>query len=108
MPSTVDVVTWLFVTTNACRLFAYLPQIHAALRCRNGAAAISRATWSYFAVAHLTGHVYSRMVLHDSKMAAVLLGNFLACTALVGIVTWKKARFQAALAGAAPGPAANG
>jgi uncharacterized protein with PQ loop repeat len=102
MPSTVDVVTWLFVTANACRLFAYLPQIHAALKCRNGAAAISRATWSYFAIAHLTGHVYSRMVLHDAKMAAVLLGNFLACATLVGIVTWKQARFRAEAVRAVP------
>jgi tryptophan-rich sensory protein len=95
-PGLIDVVTFVFVTTNACRLFAYLPQILAALRCRNGASAVSRVTWSYFAVAHLTGHVYSTVVLHDPRMASVLLGNFLACTALVAIVTWKKARHRAA------------
>jgi uncharacterized protein with PQ loop repeat len=90
MPSLVDVVTWIFVATNACRLFAYLPQVLAALRCQNGAAAVSRITWGYFALAHLTGHVYSLLVLHDVKMALVLLGNFLACAALVGIVSWKR------------------
>ena len=98
VPSALDVVTWLFVVTNAFRLFAYLPQILAALRCQNGATAVSRATWSYFAVAHLTGHVYSRKVLHDARMASVLLGKFVACTALVGIVTWKKARHRATAA----------
>ena len=96
LPALIDALTWIFVTTNALRLFAYLPQIHAALRCQNGASAISRATWSYFAVAHLSGHFYSLIVLHDAKMASVLLGNFLACTALVGIVTWKKVRYRAA------------
>jgi len=96
MPSSVEALTWLFVTTNACRLFAYLPQILAALRCQNGAAAVSRVTWSYFAVAHFTGHLYSQHVLHDQKMATVLLGNFMACTALVAIVTWKKLRHRAA------------
>jgi hypothetical protein len=38
MPSTVDVVTWLFVTANVCRLFTYLPKVPAALMRRNGAA----------------------------------------------------------------------
>jgi uncharacterized protein with PQ loop repeat len=94
MPSLVEVVTWIFVVTNACRLFAYLPQVLAALRCQNGAAAVSRITWGYFALAHLTGHAYSLLVLHDVKMALVLLGNFLACAGLVGIVTWKKLRHR--------------
>jgi len=99
MPSTIDLVSWLFVVTNTFRLFAYLPQIMAALKCPNGAGAISRVTWSYFALAHLTGHFYSRLVLHDPKMSAVLLGNFLACSSLVAIVTWKKIRHRVATGG---------
>lgn len=102
MPSPVETITWLFVTTNTFRLFAYAPQILAAVRCRDGARAISRATWSYFALAHFTGHLYSRLVLQDLKMATVLLGNFLACSALVAIVTWKRVRHRAALAAATP------
>jgi hypothetical protein len=94
MPSVVEVVTFLFVATNACRLLAYFPQIVAAAKCQNGATAVSRTTWSYFAVAHAAGVAYSRLVLHDSKMATVLLGNFLACGTLVAIVTWKKARHR--------------
>jgi hypothetical protein len=97
MPTLVDVVSWLFLITNAFRLLAYMPQIMAAIRCPNGARAISRTTWSYFAVAHLTGHFYSRLVLHEHKMATVLLGNFLACTTLVAIVTWKKIRHRTAI-----------
>jgi hypothetical protein len=84
------IVTWLFVTTNTFRLVAYLPQFLAALRCRNGASSISRATWGYFALSHFTGHLYSSQVLHDPKMATVFLGNFIACGALVALVTWKK------------------
>jgi NAD/NADP transhydrogenase beta subunit len=98
MPTAVEIVTWLFVATNACRMLAYFPQIVAALKCQNGATAVSRATWSYFALAHLTGVFYSRLVLHDSKMATVLLGNFVACVTLVSIVSWKKARHRAGLA----------
>lgn len=99
MPSTVELVSWLFVVTNSFRLLAYLPQILAALKCPNGASAISRVTWSYFALAHLTGHFYSRLVLHDHKMSLVLLGNFLACSTLVVIVTWKRMRHRATTAG---------
>ncbi len=110
MPSLSEAVTWIFVTTNTFRVLAYLPQIRAALRCQNGATAVSRATWTYFGLAHLSGVFYSRLVIHDSRMATVLLGNFLACTALVAIVTWKKARHRASLrapvavALQAPGP----
>ncbi len=107
MPGFIEVISWLFVVTNAFRLLAYLPQIRAALKCPNGASAISRTTWSYFALAHLTGHFYSRLVLHDPKMAMVLLGNFLACSTLVGIVTWKKVRHRA-VHGAVMAPAAEG
>ncbi len=107
MPSTVEVVSWLFVVTNTFRLFAYLPQIMAALKCPNGASAVSRVTWSYFALAHLTGHFYSRLVLHDPKMSMVLLGNFLACSTLVVIVSWKKMRHRASIAGLMA-PAAQG
>ncbi len=35
-------------------------------------------------------------MLHDARMASVLFGNFLACTSLVAIVTWKKVRFRTA------------
>jgi uncharacterized protein with PQ loop repeat len=95
MPGLIEWVSWLFILTNAFRLFAYLPQILAALKCPNGASSISRTTWSYFALAHLSGHFYSRLVLHDPKMAAVLLGNCLACSTLVAIVTWKRLRHRA-------------
>jgi len=54
------VVTWGFVATNATRVVAYLPQIYAALTCKDGARSISRLTWGYFALAHFTGMAYSR------------------------------------------------
>ena len=87
-----ELVSWAFFAVNAGRIFAYLPQIVAAAKCQNGAAAVSRATWSYFAFAHFTGAMYGLVVIHDHMMVIVFIGNFLACCVLVGLVSWKKWR----------------
>lgn len=89
-----NLVSWAFYAANAGRIFAYLPQIMAAARCQNGAAAVSRATWSYFAMAHFTGALYAFLVIHDAKMTLVFIGNFVACCVLVALVAWKKWRHQ--------------
>ncbi len=97
-----DVITWAFVLANMGRVLAYLPQIVAAWRCRNGATSVSVTTWSYFAVAHFTGVLYAGFVSADMKMLVVFLGNLITCIVLVGIVWWKKRqhrRGQASRAG---------
>jgi hypothetical protein len=85
-----ETITWLFVTVNSARMLAYLPQIYAAWHCNDGARSISLVTWSYFALAHLTGTFYSLSVANDPKLAAVFAGNCLACSALVAVVGWKR------------------
>jgi hypothetical protein len=85
-----ETITWLFVTVNSARMLAYLPQIYAAWHCNEGARSISLVTWSYFALAHLTGTFYSLSVANDPKLAAVFVGNCLACSALVAVVGWKR------------------
>ncbi|MBC7702502.1 MAG: hypothetical protein H7274_00965 [Rhodoferax sp.] len=90
----VNMVTWVFFAANMGRIFAYLPQILAAWRCENGAAAVSRMPWGYFAIAHCTGSLYGLIVIRDTNMALVFLGNFIACCTLVGIVTWKKIQLR--------------
>lgn len=89
-----DIITWAFVMANMGRVLAYLPQIVAAWRCQNGATSVSVTTWSYFAVAHLTGVLYAGLVTGDVKMALVFLGNLFTCVLLVSIVWWKKRRHQ--------------
>jgi uncharacterized protein with PQ loop repeat len=85
-----ETITWIFVTVNSARILAYLPQIHAAWRCNDGARSISMLTWSYFALAHLTGAFYCSAVTNDPKLAAVFVANCLACSALVAVVGWKR------------------
>jgi uncharacterized protein with PQ loop repeat len=90
MDSWIALFSWIFLVTNIGRIFAYLPQIHAALSCENGAKSISRFTWGYFALSHATVSMYGFFVLHDPSMGAIFLGNCIACCTLVAIVTWKQ------------------
>jgi hypothetical protein len=85
-----ETITWLFVTVNSARMLAYLPQIYTAWRCNDGARSISLVTWGYFTAAHLTGAFYCLSVANDPKLAAVFVGNCLACAALVAVVGWKR------------------
>ena len=103
--ATTDIVTWLFFVTNTGRVLAYLPQIQAAWKCANGATSVSRVTWSYFAVAHLSGAIYGGVVAHDPGMAAIFLGNFAACVTLLLVITWKRRRHDAAPHGRLAGTA---
>lgn len=83
-------VVWLFVAMNTVRTAAYGPQIWSALRSRDGARGVSTITWGYFALSHLIGAVYSFDIAHDVKLAGAFLGNFVACSTLLGVVCWRR------------------
>jgi hypothetical protein len=90
LPTTFELVSWIFFATNAARILAYLPQLRSAWNCENGAASVNRLTWGYFSVAHLSGVLYALVVARDVGMAVVFLGNFAACLSLVVVITWKR------------------
>jgi hypothetical protein len=83
-------IGWLFVTVNAVRTAAYLPQIWTAFTSSDGARGVSTLTWGYFALSHLTGAAYSLDVVHDPKLFGAFLGNFVACSMLLGVVVWRR------------------
>jgi hypothetical protein len=83
-------IVWIFVTVNAARSLAYVPQIWSVLQSRDGARGVSTVTWGYFALSHLAGSVYSLDIAHDSKLAGAFLGNFVACAVLLGVVCWRR------------------
>lgn len=97
-----DLIVWTFVAVNAGRTLAYAPQIWAAVRCREGAGAISMLTWGYFALSNFTGAAYSLNIVDDIKLAGMFFANFFACVTLVVVVAWQRyasnpawrARFQ--------------
>ena len=87
-------ITLLFVITNGGRVLAIVPQIISAARCSQGAKAVSRLTWGYFAFAHLTASLYGFFSAHDLKLALIFLGSFAGCSLLVIVVSWKRWRHR--------------
>jgi hypothetical protein len=80
-----------FAAVNSIRIFAYVPRIMKAARDKNGAAAVSSATWSLFLASHLTTIAYAVLVLGDAVMAVVFLGNAIACVGIL-VVTSRTCR----------------
>jgi hypothetical protein len=83
-----------FTLVNSLRILAYVPQIIKAARDENGASAISCMTWGLFLLSHLTTIAYAAVCLGDLIMAAIFLGNALACSAIVGITLAKRHRHR--------------
>lgn len=89
-----DLATAAFTLCNAVRALAYLPQILRIVQDPEGARAISCATWSLFALSHLTTVAYALTAAHDPTMAAVFGGNALACAMILGLTLLKRRREQ--------------
>ncbi|WP_293809271.1 hypothetical protein [uncultured Bosea sp.] len=83
-----------FALCNAVRALAYLPQILRIIQDPDGARAISCATWSLFAISHLTTVAYALLAAHDWTMAAVFGVNALACATIIGLTLYKRRREQ--------------
>lgn len=89
-----EVATTAFTLCNAVRVLAYLPQILRITQDPDGARAISCATWSLFAISHLTTVIYALVAAHDLTMAAVFGGNALACFMILGVTLLKRRQAQ--------------
>lgn len=80
----------LFTACNSVRVLAYVPQIAAVVRDRNGASAISYTTWGMFAVSHFSTVIYAYLVLLDWRMAGIFGANTLCCVLIVGLTAHKR------------------
>lgn len=90
----VMIVAWVYLVTNIGRVFFYLPQIQAAMRCGNGAMAVSKLTWGSFALSHLAAMVYGSVILHDTLFTAVSLLNFLCAFIIFLLVLIKQIKHK--------------
>jgi hypothetical protein len=98
-----DITLALFAACNSIRIVAYLPQLHKAAIDRNGASAVSCATWMLFLVAHLSTVAYAIVNRSDWGLAALFSTNALCCAAILAITYWKRRRLvRPALPHAAP------
>jgi len=84
-----------FTVGNTVRIVAYIPQIIKATQDRNGASAISYATWGLFFLSHVTTIAYALVCAGDFVLAMIFLGNALACVAIVVATVFNRKRHAA-------------
>lgn len=94
--SAAEVALLAFTAVNSVRVLAYVPQIAAVLRDRNGASAISYTTWGMFAVSHVSTVGYAILVVVDWRMAAIFGANTICCVAILGVTAQKRGCFRGA------------
>ena len=65
-PALLSAVAWLYVVTSSGRVISYLPQIISLWQSRDGAGAVSLATWGYWLLSHTTASLYGLLVVRDA------------------------------------------
>ena len=81
-----------FTAFSGLRLVSYLPQICKVARDRNGASAISYATWTLWTGCHLSTGVYAIVNLSDLLLAAASVLYALCCLAVIALTAAKRRR----------------
>ena len=87
-----DITLGLFGACNGIRVLAYVPQILAAARDRNGAAAIACTTWWLFLLANVSTITYAIVNQSDWRLAACFTANAACCIAILSVTYYKRRR----------------
>ena len=88
-----------FTAFSGLRLVSYLPQICKVARDRNGASAISYATWTLWTGCHLSTGLYAIVNLSDLLLAAASVLYALCCLAVIALTAAKRRRLAVSRAG---------
>ena len=88
-----------FTAFSGLRLVSYLPQIYKVARDRNGASAISYATWALWTGCHLSTGLYAIINLSDLLLGAASVLYALCCLAVIALTAAKRRRVPVVLAG---------
>lgn len=83
-------ISAIYITMNALRLLAYIPQIAAVARDRHGAAAISVPTWIFWACSHASTAVYCMLVAGDALLAGMMWGSCAGASAIAAMAIVKR------------------
>lgn len=90
LPVPLQTIVWLYLLTNAARIFSYMPQIHAVWVSRDGAHAISLLTWGSLALSHAAALAYALCVTHDAALAAISCINLGGCSTITVIAARRR------------------
>ncbi|HEX6267147.1 MAG TPA: hypothetical protein VFZ81_09655, partial [Burkholderiales bacterium] len=91
-----DVLRTLYAVSGSALVLAYVPQILAVWRCRQGAASVSLVTWSAWSVASTISFLYAVWVVRDWSYGLVTLGSALGCYAVTALSVLKRLRHRQA------------
>ena len=90
LPPSLQLIVYLYLLTNAVRIFTYLPQIHAVWAARDGARAISLLTWGSWALSHAAALAYAQLVVHDVALSAIASINLVGCSTITAIAVRRR------------------
>jgi hypothetical protein len=83
-----------FTLFSSLRIFSYLPQIMKVAADRNGASAISYATWALWTSAHVATGLYAAINLHDLYLATVSIISAVCCVVVIFLTIAKRAAIR--------------
>lgn len=102
LPPTLSAVVWLYLLTNAARIFTYLPQIHAVWRDAHGARTLSLVTWTSWTLSHICALAYATLVANDTPLALISSINLLGCGCVTAIAARRRMQWRRSLPKAPP------
>ena len=89
-----DITLAIFGLCNTFRVLAYVPQIVKAATDKDGAKAISLATWALFLASHLSAAAYAFINASDWTLAGVFLGNAVGAAAILITAAVKRWQYK--------------
>ncbi|WP_326541642.1 hypothetical protein [Pseudorhodoferax sp.] len=102
LPASAQLIVWMYLLTNAARIFTYLPQIHAVWASRDGARAIALVTWCSWTLSHVAALAYAQLVAHDIALAAISCINLLGCGTITAIALRRRLAWRRGAAALVP------
>jgi hypothetical protein len=94
----VDVVSALYALFGGVFVAAYVPQVRAVWRSRNGAADVSLSTWGLWCASSTVSLIYAHVVNHDTRYTLLCLGNVVGCYAVTAVALLRRQQHSAATA----------
>jgi hypothetical protein len=91
-------VSALYALFGVVFVLAYVPQLRAVWRSRNGAADVSLGTWGVWCASSTVSLLYAHLVSHDLSYTLVCLGNVAGCYAVTGAALLRRQRHAASAA----------
>ncbi len=86
---------WLYLLTNAVRVFTYIPQIVVVWRCTDGALTVSLLTWGSWVLSNVTATLYGVLVVQDGLFVTISLVNLIGCAAVTLIAARRRIQWHA-------------